>query len=126
MATLTLVDDPWQERLDAVDRSPQVDIDDPPPVVVRHLGHWPADRDPGVVEHDVHGTEQAERLIGQALHRGERADVARHTVCFDARVSQPVDRGDQRDLLDVGQHDAGAVPPAAGEPSPVRSRSPHR
>ena len=91
VATLALVDDPGEERLDAVDRSPQVDVDDPPPVVVGHLGHWPADRHPGVVEHDVHRAEHGERLVGQPLHRRERPDVARHAVGFDTSGPQPVD-----------------------------------
>ena len=37
VASLALRDDALRERLDAVDHAPQVDVDDPAPVIVGHV-----------------------------------------------------------------------------------------
>ena len=84
VAALALLDDPRQERLDAVDRAPQVDVDRPAPVVVGHLEDRAADGDAGVVEHDVDRAEGVERGVGHRLHGLQRAHVADHAVGLGA------------------------------------------
>ena len=54
VTTLALFDETRYEHLDTMDRTPQVDVDDPSPIVVTHLGDRATDRDAGVVEDDVH------------------------------------------------------------------------
>ena len=76
VAPLALLDEAGQERLDAVDRSPEVDVDRPAPVVVGHLEHRSADSDAGVVEHDVHPPDGRTPRRPRAVDGVERADVA--------------------------------------------------
>ena len=84
MAALTLLDHARQKGLDAVNRSPQIDFDDPFPIGMLHLGDRAAHRDAGVVEYDVHRAHFGERCIGEMLHRREIRDIANDA--FDLRA----------------------------------------
>ena len=105
---LALLDHPRQERLDAVDRTPQVDVDDPSPVVVRHVDDRPANGHAGVVEHDVHRPEGVERSIGHRRHFVQRAHVAHDPVGLHASAAQRIDGGVECRPLDVGEHQTRA------------------
>jgi hypothetical protein len=78
-----------QERFDAVDRSPQVHVDDPAPVVVAHLADRAADRDACVVEDDVDASEGSDDVIGERVHRGVVRYVAH--ARFDPTGSHRID-----------------------------------
>ena len=65
VAVPALGDQSRQERLDTVDRPPQIDIDHEPPVVVAGLHDRTGVGDACVVEHDVDVAEHSKRLIGQ-------------------------------------------------------------
>ena len=104
-----LRDQPRQERLDAVDGTPQIDVDDEAPIVVAGLGDRARVGDARVVEHHVHVVEHPERLIGEVHDVVELADVADHAVHVDPVVAQVCDRIVQRGLVDVRQHQAGTA-----------------
>ena len=109
VAALALLDDAGQERLDAVDRAPQVDVDRPAPVVVGHVEDRAADGDAGVVEHDVDLAEGIERGVGHRLHGLQRAHVADDAVGLGTVGAQLGDGAVEGALLDVGQHDLGPL-----------------
>jgi hypothetical protein len=48
-----------------MDRSPEIHVDDPAPVVVAHLAYRPPDRDAGVVEDDVDAAECLHHVVGE-------------------------------------------------------------
>src|ERR1700761_3543821 len=50
VAAGALLEQPGQERLDGMDRAPQVNVDHPAPVVVRHLRDRTRDHNAGVAE----------------------------------------------------------------------------
>ena len=104
MALAALGDQSRQERLDTVDRAPQIDIDHEAPVVVAGLDDRTGVGDAGVVEHDVDLAEHAKRLVGQVLDVVELAHVAHDTVRVDPVRAQGRDRIVQRGLIDVGEH----------------------
>ncbi len=109
MAIPALLDHARQERLDAVDRAPQVDVDHPAPVAVGDVSDRASIGDACVVEDQVHLAEQAEGFVGEVLDGVKLADVAQHTVCFRAVGAEPLDRLVQRGLVDVGEHDPGTA-----------------
>ena len=123
VAALALLDEAREERLDAVDRPPEVDVDRPPPVVVGHRQHRAADGDAGVVEHDVHRRRRRGRTASASASHGlQRPHVADDAVGVGPAVAQRLHGGVERALLDVGQHELGALRPPAPGPSPARCR----
>ena len=69
---LALFEQDRYERTDAVHHSPEVDPEDPAPLLLCHLPNWTADTDPGVVVHEMDSTEMLQRPIAQGLHGGAR------------------------------------------------------
>ncbi len=65
MPTRALLKQPRQEQLDRMDRGPQVDVDHPTPVVVRHLHDRTVDNDAGVAEYDI--------ICGRAIEEASSA-----------------------------------------------------
>jgi hypothetical protein len=101
---------PGQERLDGMDRAPQVDVDHPAPVVVRHLRDRTRDHNAGIAEDHVDLTEKTKCLIGEVNHLLEIPDIAHHAVRFEPLGLQMRDRLLQRRLIDVGEHDSRSPP----------------
>jgi hypothetical protein len=95
-----------------MDRAPQVDVDDPAPVFVRHLRDRTRHDNARVAEDDVNLAEQAEGLVREVDHVVEVPDVAHHAVRVKPLGVQPCHSPFQRRLIDVGKHHAGS---AAGE-----------
>jgi hypothetical protein len=119
-----LGDQPGQERLDTVNRPPQVDVDHEAPIVVAGVHDRACVGDARVVEHHVHVTEHTKRLIGQALDIVELAHVADDAVCVDAVGAQYRDRVVQRGPVDVAEHHPGAAArelPCRSEADAVRT-----
>ena len=109
VAVPALLDQARQERLDAVDRAPQVDVDHPAPVAVGDVGDRAGVGDARIVEDQVHLAQQAERFVGEVLDGVQLRDVA-ETPCASApsarsRSTACVERG----LIDVGEHDPGTA-----------------
>ena len=73
MALGALGDHARQERLDAVDRSPQVDGHEPLPVGVAHFDGRSGDGDTGVVEQDVHRAVPFVGRVGEPIDVSARA-----------------------------------------------------
>ncbi len=121
-----LGDQSRQERLDPVDRSPQIDIDDKAPVVVAGPHDGTGVGDAGVVEHDVDLTEHPKRLVGQVADVVELAHVAPDTVRVDPVGAQGSDRVVERGLIDVGEHHPGASVERIVVPWRNRCRWPRR
>jgi hypothetical protein len=92
--------------------APQVDVDHPMPVVVRHLRERARHNDAGVAEDDVHPAKQAEGLIREVNHLLEMSDVAHDAVRVKPLAAQAAYRLLQRGPVDVREHHTG---PAAGE-----------
>src|ERR1700749_4212774 len=88
-----------------MNRAPQVDVDHPAPVVVRHLSDRACDHDAGIAEDHVDLTEKTKRLIGQVDNLLEIPDVTHHAVRFEPLGLQVRDRLLQRRLIDIGQYD---------------------
>ena len=63
------------EEVTAVDHAPQVDPEQPVPVVERGLEEPPADRDARVVDEDVGRGDARVHLVGERRHRGAIRDV---------------------------------------------------
>ena len=70
--------DERKEHADAVDRAPQVDVDDPAPLFFRQRFDAPGGDDAGVVAHDVDGAERVERRVRQRSNVVEPGDVRTH------------------------------------------------
>lgn len=68
--------------------------------------------DPGVVADDVDASEVVDGGVAQGLDRLEPRDVGEHPEHVGAPGPQLVDRGVERRLVHVGQHD---LPALAGE-----------
>ena len=122
MAALPLGDEARQERLDAVDRSPQVDVEHPSPVIVGHLQDGPADGHAGVVEHDVHGAEGVERGVGGFAGQIERLDSGRLAAIevlreadLDAEHDVPVGLDGLQCFGNAGPFDVVELPNFFGE-----------
>ncbi len=129
MTVPALFEHPGQERLDTVDRAPQVDVHHPAPVAVGDVGNRSGVSDPGVVEHQVHLAEQAEGFVGKLLDRLQPRDVADDAVRLDTVRAQLLDGRVKRGLIDVGQYDSRASPGellCAGEPDTARTAGDHR
>ena len=109
VSALPLLDQLGQEHLHTVDGTPQVDVDGRPPVVVGHRGDRPGHGDTGVVEHQVHGTEQPERLVCQVADVLEPTDVTNHAVGLQAVRPQSVDGLVQGGLVNIGEDDPCAA-----------------
>ena len=57
-----------EERLRAVNHTPEVDVHQPLEVVVGHRGHVGAEGHAGVVDDDVHPTVVGDDLVGPGVH----------------------------------------------------------
>ena len=81
------------------------------------MGHFydgAIDRHPRVVEHDVHGAERPEGLVGQPLHRGKVGDIAADAQCAELGGGACEGLG-----LHVGQHQVhslGGEQPRGSQP----------
>ena len=104
MPALTLCEQPGQEDLYTVDRSPQVDVDREMPIVVGHRRDRTGQRDTRVVEHEVHGAEQPERLVGEMAHLIEVPHIADHAMCLESLGAQSLHRIGERRFVDVAEH----------------------
>ena len=109
VAIAALLDQARQERLDAVDRPPQVDVDHPAPVAVGDVGDRGGIGDARVVEHQVHLAEQAEGFVGKVLDGVQLGDVADDAVCLRAVGRSCSTAASSAVLIDVGQHDPRAA-----------------
>ena len=69
--------DQGQENVDAVDRTPQVDVDDPLPVGQLHLVGGGRDADASVVAQHVHPAIGVDRKVGKRLHLFKLRHIAR-------------------------------------------------
>ncbi len=103
MALGALGDHARQERLDAVDRSPQIHGHEPLPVGVAHFDGRSGDGDTGVVEENVH---RAVPLVGGV---GEPIDVTAHAdIAVHSQRVQLLGRNGEWTVFHVGQHQMGA------------------
>ena len=89
--------------------APQVDAENPAPVLLGHLPDGPTDPDARVVVHEVHRTEALEGGVAQRLHRGPVGDVGDHAEDLGPRAGQVVDRQLQRPCLNVAEDDPHAL-----------------
>ena len=124
MATRTLLEQPRQKRLDSMDGAPQVDIDHPAPVVMRHLRDRTRDDNAGVAEDDVDLAEKPKCLVRKVNHLIEMSDVAHHGVRVKPLGMQVCHRLLQRRLIDVGEHNACSTASQLGgssEPDAIRT-----
>ncbi|CKS32287.1 Uncharacterised protein [Mycobacterium tuberculosis] len=101
MPARALLKQPRQERFDRMDRAPQVDVDHPTPVVVRHLHDRTADNDAGVAEYDIDVAEQAESLVREVSDLFSMPDVAHHAVHIEPLGTQVVHRLPKSRLVNV-------------------------
>ena len=106
--TLVLLFEQREEDLDAVDRPPQVDAQDPLPVVDRGPRDWRKHADSGVVAQHVHGAEGVDRRPRQRLDAGQLGDVGGHTDDVMPLRAQAGDRFAQRFGAHVGRDHAHA------------------
>ena len=129
MASLALRDDALREGLDTVDHAPQIDVDDPAPVVVGHVHDRATHGNARVEEDDVNGAHLLESGIGERLHGRAVAHVAQHAFGSGALRAQLRNRGVERGALDVGEHEAHALACQrlrGREPDPAGATRDHR
>ncbi len=124
MAAGALLEQSRQESLDGVDGAPQIDVDHPAPVVVRHLRDRTSDHDAGVAEHHIDLAEKTKRLVGQVRHLLEKPNIAHHTVRLKSLRLQMRDSLLERRLVDVGENETCSAPcqlGCGGETDTVRA-----
>src|SRR5262249_19210747 len=85
LSALLLLNHPRQKRLDAVNRSPQVNLNDPFPIGMFHVDDMAVECDARVVEQDMNGAHFREWLLGEVLYGSEIGDVAHDTLGLRAR-----------------------------------------
>src|SRR5262249_48685380 len=107
VAFFVLSEHPREEDLDAVDRSPEVHVDRPLPIVGRHLLDRPEHGDACVVHDDVGSPEALPRRVGQALEGRVVRDVRGDADGFDALRFEELHRSFQRADFDVREHHLG-------------------
>src|SRR5215472_3113156 len=105
MTALSLGDQARDERLNAVDRTPQVDSDRPLPIGMGGVLGWSGHCDAGIVEYDVHASKTRPALISERLNRGLVADVRRDTNDIRPGTLKSRDRLVQGGALDVSKND---------------------
>ncbi len=93
-----------------MDRAPQVDVDHPTPVVVRHLRDRTRHHNAGIAEDPVDLTQKTKCLISEVNHLLEIPDITHHAVRFEPLGLQMRDRLLQGRLVDVGEHDTHSPP----------------
>ncbi len=98
------VSDEGKEGLHAVDDAPEVDPQDPLPVLQRQLLEAARPDDARVVVHDVDLSERVQRRLRQRLDVFPPADVRRQAEHVVPVALEPGDGRLQRIALDVRQH----------------------
>jgi hypothetical protein len=112
VATGALAQQPGEKHLNAVDGTPQIDVDQPAPVLMGHLCDRSYEGHTGVVKDDVNRAEKPMCFIGQPINLVEVPDVAHNGVGVEPVGPQSCDRFVECGLIDVAQYDAR---PALGE-----------
>ena len=118
-----------QERRHAADHAAQVDVEDPVPVGLGHVGDVAAQRHAGVQADHVGAAEAREGGVAQARHAGRIADVGGNAEHGRAVVLECSDGLRQRRLRDVAEHDGHAVAGAGareGQPDAACPSRHHR
>lgn len=107
----------------AVDDAHQVDVDDPAPILQRHVADQARDRDPGVVHHQIGAAKTRLHVLGQGLHLLGVTHVAAQDLGLSAQRAHrgrgrfgagQIDVADEDLPLFLGQNfGEGAPEPAA-------------
>src|ERR1700733_2485403 len=89
MAAFAVALDERHENFGAVDHALQIDVDDPVPVALAQASELAADRDAGIVAHDMYLAESRERFECRALHRAALRHIALNGQCLDLFFGKP-------------------------------------
>jgi hypothetical protein len=103
VAATTLLDHPGKERLHAMDRAPQVDVQHPCPIGMRHVDRRAGHGYAGVVEHHVGPAETVVSTPGQGVDRLLGSHIG-HDLSHLTRTPELPGGFVQPVCFDVGQH----------------------
>ena len=98
-----------EERRHAADHAAQVDVEDPVPVGLGHVGDVAAQRHAGVEADHVGAAEAGEGGVAEPRHAGRIADVGSNAEHGGAVVLEGSDGQGERRLGDVAEHHGHAV-----------------
>ena len=97
-----------QKALDAVHDTPEVDAEDPLPVLERLVLEEVEGRDAGVVDDHIHPTEPFDRRRREPVDCRGIGDVGAYDMDVDVVVAQARSHGVEPAFVDVGEHDRTA------------------
>ena len=129
MTLLLRRQDQRHECADPVDHSPEVDIDDPVPVLQRQLPRETPRHDSCVVDSNMELPEAIHDGPPDTLHRVGVADIDGHRVHLGARLAQSVGMDAKPVPVQVGHHHPHAQAHkglAYGKTDPARGAGDHR
>lgn len=92
-----------------MNRTPQVNVDDPTPVVMGHLRHRTRDDNAGVAEHDVDAAQPSESFVCEMNDVTQIPHVAGDSMRVVSLSAKPRHGFVQRGRIDVAQHHPGAA-----------------